>query len=271
MKKGASIHIFWDYKRLNAPKVIKKLHEIGFDSVEILCDQPLFAHWRTKKVENTIKTIKRELRAYDLSATIHAPFHSLNPASYNPGIVYETVEQSKECIRLACRLDSDIVVFHPGKVPSRFFKREDALSNLIKNCGKIIREAEKQGVYLCIENMVNSLNALCTSPYEINLVLDRIGSSMAKVTFDIAHANTTGMLPHIFARRIKKHVKHVHISDNTGSNNHLPLGLGNIEFDKVLNELTGYKGVLNVEGWMPHNQDEFLAWDKKKLDLLVPT
>jgi len=269
VKTGASAHIFWDYTNLNIPRAIQKIAELGFDSVEFLCDQPLYKTWGTTRAYATARVIRKTLENFGLTSTLHAPFHNLNIASYNAGVVKETVRQTWDCVKVAEYIDSSIVVVHPGKVVSRFFKREDAMTNMIKNLGKVITRAEKIEVTVCLENLPLTSKPLCTDVEEIRQVMVSIDSKNLGVTLDVAHANTTGTAPETYARKLKKYIKHVHVSDNTGSDNHLPIGLGNIDFQTVLRELKPYHGILNIEGWMPHNQEYFLAWDKQKLDMIL--
>jgi sugar phosphate isomerase/epimerase len=269
VKTGASAHIFWNYKTLDVPRAVEKIAELGFDSVEFLCDQPLYRTWGTSKAYDTAREIKGILAEFGLASTLHAPFHNLNIASYNKGVVRETVTQMLSCLKAAGCMESKVVVVHPGSVVSRFFKREDAMANMIKNLGRVITRAENMGIIVCLENLPLRSKPLCTDVEEIRQVMASIDSKSLGVTLDVAHANTTGTAPETYARNLKKHIKHVHLSDNTGSDNHLPIGLGNINFQAVLRELKPYHGILNIEGWMPHNQEYFLRWDKQKLDSII--
>jgi len=269
VKTGASAHIFWDYTNLNIPHAIQKIAELGFDSVEFLCDQPLYKTWGTTRAYATARVIRKTLENFGLMSTLHAPFHNLNIASYNAGVVKETVRQTWDCVKVGEYIGSSIVVVHPGKVVSRFFRREDAIKNMVKNIDKIITKTEGMNVLVCLENLALTSKPLLVNVEEIQHVLKEINSKKLGLTLDVAHANTTGTPPETYARKLKKQIKHVHLSDNTGTDNHLPLGLGNIDFQTVLRELKPYHGILNIEGWMPHNQEYFLAWDKQKLDSIL--
>lgn len=56
------------------------------------------------------------------------------------------------------------------------------------------------------------------------------------------------------------------MSDNTGADDHLTIGQGNIDFEGVLRELMPYDGILMVEGWIPRDEDPFLRHDRAELE-----
>ena len=92
---------------------------------------------------------------------------------------------------------------------------------------------------------------------------EKIAKKLIGVTFDIGHLNVSR--GHGFdekqlvkeAEAIKKHVKHVHITDNFGySDTHLPIGMGNVPVQALL-EALGDEGerakkINEVGGWFQH-------------------
>ena len=53
-----------------------------------------------------------------------------------------------------------------------------------------------------------------------------------------------------FCTHLGGHIKHVHVSDNRGTNDdHLPLGVGNIDWKEAISALksTGYDGTITLE------------------------
>lgn len=267
MRIGLSTAILWDYKDLNLPNAIHHSVEgLGFEAVEIHCENPFFKGWGTEEAETTKREVKDALSTVETEVTLHAPFHDLNVASMNDGIREEVVRQHKECIETARYLDSNIVVVHPGFVASRKFEREMPFRVMVENLKKIAEAAEDAGVELCLENLSSKEKAICVETSEIKKVLERVNMENLKVTLDVAHANTTKSGPLHYVKELKDDIAHLHVSDNTGADDHLPIGQGNIDFEEVLRELMPYDGILMVEGWIPRNEDPFLRHDRKELE-----
>lgn len=267
MKIGLSTAILWDYKDLNLPNAIHhSIEGLGFEAVEIHCEDPFFKGWGTEEAEKTKMEVKDALSTVEAEVTLHAPFHDLNLATMNDGIRKEVVRQHKECIETARYLDSSIVVVHPGFIASRKFERKMPFKAMVENLIEITEAAENAGVKLCLENLSSKEKAMCVETYEIEEVLDRVNSDNLKVTLDVAHANTTKSGPLHYVRELKDEIVHLHVSDNTGSDDHLSIGQGNIDFEGVLQELMPYDGILMVEGWIPRDEDPFLRHDRRELE-----
>lgn len=263
---GLSTAILWDYKELNLPEAIfRSIQGMGYEAVEIHCEDPLFKGWGTKKAEITKKEVKEALSTLDAEVTLHAPFHDLNTATLNKGARDEVIRQHRECLETARYLNSNIVVVHPGFVSSRKYRREVAFEQMISTLRKMADIAEDNGVKVCLENLASKRKAMCVEIPELKEVLDRINRDNFRLTLDIAHANTTKVGPLEYARELKDHISHVHVSDNTGEDSHLTLGQGNIDFEGVLKELHPFDNTLIVEGWIPTDEDPFLKKDLREL------
>ncbi len=269
-KVGLSTQIFWDYNRLDFDYAINySVNNLGFECVEIPCQNPMYAGWGTTKAKKTTRRIKDILSTMDVGVSIHGPYHDLNISSLNIRISNETVRQINEAIDVAVQLNSKIVVAHPGYISSRKYRRENVFNLLLKNFSRIAKHAEDTGVTLCMENLASKPKAMGDNITDIKRIINAINSRNFRLCLDSAHANTTGMEPREFASKLREYVAHVHISDNTGNNEHLPIGMGNINFNEFLHALKPYSGFLIVEGWIPSNEGPFLTWDKGRLDELL--
>ena len=116
-----------------------------------------------------------------------------------------------------------------------------------------------------MENLASKKKAMCVRIPELKKVIKQVNMENLKITFDIAHSNTTKTGPLEYIRELKKHIAHVHVSDNTGADDHLTIGQGNIDFEKVLHKLKPFNGILIVEGWIPENEDPFLEYSLSEL------
>ena len=87
--------------------------------------------------------------------------------------------------------------------------------------------ADEQDVLLCVENMRFDFD-LCNSPEECLFIMEN-----GYAAFDIGHANITDD-PIKFAEKIRHKIRYVHVHDNNGKEDeHLPLGEGNIDYEKI--------------------------------------
>ncbi len=263
---GVSTAIMWDYKKLNIPEaIIHSVDDLGFEAVEIHCESPFFKGWGTEKAEKTKKEVKEVLSTVETSVSLHAPYHDCNIATLNRGIEKEVISQLKECIETADYLGTDIVVVHPGFIASRKYERKMVFNKMVDNFKKITSFAENFGVKICMENLSSKKKAMCVGIPEIKKVLDRVNMKNLKLNLDIAHANTTKTGPLEYVKELKEYIAHVHVSDNTGEDDHLTLGQGNIDFKKVLSKLRPFNGIVTVEGWIPENEDPFLKYSLSEL------
>ncbi|MEA3255606.1 MAG: sugar phosphate isomerase/epimerase family protein [Candidatus Altiarchaeota archaeon] len=270
MKIGFAAQIFWDYQKLDLDYVINHaVNDLGFECVEILCQNPMFPGWCTNKVKKTKKEIRDILSTLDVGVSLHAPYHDLNIASWNIGVKNEAIKQVKTCIEVANYLESGIVVVHPGYVASRKYRRNKTFDMMMESFREITKTAEDLDVKLCMENIASKPKAMGVHIQEIKRMVEEVNSENFKLTLDVAHVNTTGLTPKEYIEGLREYIFHVHISDNTGGNDHLPLGLGNIDFEEFLGDLRPYKGFLIIEGWIPRNQDYFLKWDKMQLENII--
>jgi sugar phosphate isomerase/epimerase len=88
--------------------------------------------------------------------------------------------------------------------------------------------------------MVNVEFLLGRFPDEIaDMRVDGLG-----FTFDVGHANTADAIDSF----LRMPIDHVHLHDNNGqTDEHLVLGLGNINWSRVMRGLRRYKGVFVLE------------------------
>lgn len=140
---------------------------------------------------------------------------------------WEKLERSAEAAR---RLDADVVVVHP---PFRW--QRDYARGFVDG---VRRLTEETGVTFCVENMYpwrapgRELKAYMPGwdPTELDY---------ADLTLDLSHASTANQQSLDLARSWGDRLKHVHLTDGTGSamDEHLVPGRGDQRADKVLEHL----------------------------------
>lgn len=147
-----------------------------------------------------------------------------------------------------CELGTKKLAIHAGySYPHRHFSYGDKRDMWIDALETLMSEAEKRGLTLMMENVLNSK--------ENNKLLKELMRNFASLGFllDVGHANlympsnTTGDYMKYFKHRLK----HVHLSDNFGRSDdlHLPLGTGGIPWQYVLMSIkkTGYDNTFTLE------------------------
>lgn len=232
-------------------------HEV--ESIELYIPK-LGIYEGTKLIKNRIKKIKDFLSTSDMSTSIHAPYFSDAP-NYPHELIVDTARlydtQSRlmeECIIMAEKLGSKVVVIHPGRIE---MDRKTSFGNMVSGLSRIAKIAEGRNVMLGLENKEGTdPRNLCCFASELIEAMEQIGSPNLRATFDIGHANLTcggdSSKMRNFVREIKDYVVHIHVHDNGGiltekywGDLHGAPGAGAIDFS-VLKELD-FNGIYNLE------------------------
>ena len=185
------------------------------------------------------------LNSLDFNFTIHSPIIDLNIASLSKAIQKTSINEIAKSIDIANKMDSDIVVVHPGSIPFLARPYED---KVLAKCRESIVICQNYaidfGVNLAIENMPNIEGFLYQDIKKLNDLL--VGLDMY-MTLDVGHAATTGFLEN---EMYFDSVKHIHLSDNNYDNDmHYSLGEGSIDFKTVMDifEKNNFDGVYVIE------------------------
>lgn len=185
------------------------------------------------------------LNSFNLDYTIHAPFMDVNIAALGSKSRANSIEQIKDSIDLANRIDAKVVVVHPGLIP--FLAREmpeevyKVSDNSIKEIGDYSQDS---GVNTTIENMPAFETMIYQDMNRLNETLVEFDMGM---TFDIGHAHHSGISPD---ETYFDSIKHIHAHDNMGDeDSHLALGEGNIQLKDIITtfENKKYDGIYMIE------------------------
>lgn len=259
--------IYWS-NNSKITETLKHIHKLGFDNVEIYCGHPFIEGWEKEDYLKKMESIKDILVDRKMHPTVHAPHYDINIASWNSKIRKNGIKQIKKAIKSAKILGAKKTVVHPGYVSSRKFSREKSFKKMMKSLKEIDRYAKRKNIKLGLENLGWNPKALCTTPYEIKETIKYNDLENTGITFDVAHANSIpNWDPIDFFKEISAYVTHIHISDNRGEDSHHPIGVGNIDYETLLEYIdrTGYNGKLTLEGWLPKKDytDEFVRTSVK--------
>ncbi len=148
-------------------------------------------------------------------------------------------EVLKETVIFTSEIGSKILTFHPEKGDIPLYK-------------DVFDLALGKGIDIGFENYKESGNYY--KPEELKYIAGQFsGYPNMGITFDTGHANI-GTKPHEYLKAIAGDLKifNVHLHDNMGkTDNHLPLGQGNINFSELIVMLDeiDYRGNFIIEHW----------------------
>ena len=243
-----------------ASKLKVDLVELKLDKLELL---------QTLNSQKSLTEITDLLYTYNFKYSVHAPSININLASLNPTILKASLKTVLKAVTFAAEINADLIISHVGRLsndyPYKYVKK--SLKNALKTLSKINKKSTDLNVTFTIENDHKSGDYILAGyPKQLSYLIENIG---CKLTFDVGHANTLGK-PEKFIKELKDHIVNVHLHDNNGENDeHLPIGNGNINFQKVLDSL-GNK-VLKIPLTIECHSFSGLKNDVKKLRDLLDT
>ena len=216
------------------PKEIEEIGELGFDYVELTMDPP---EATPKKILSQKGAIRGLLNRYKMGITGHLPTFVLTSDLYE-SLRMASVKENFEALEAAAELGIEKMTLHPGYITGLGkFVLDRAKGYGRDSIESILKKAVSLDITLCIENLFPQAHFL-SSPHEFQEVFEIFQE--LRLTLDIGHANLGGGKNKStdFIRRYGYRIGHVHANDNFGKeDNHLPIGAGIIDFEKILREL----------------------------------
>lgn len=186
-----------------------------------------------------------DTKSNNLKYSIHSPFLDINIASLNETIRKASVNDIKNSMDFASKINAEIVVVHPGNIPFIAKGLEDKIyEKSIKSMKELKLYSNEIGVEIAIENMPNIEVFIYQNINDLNNILEELELAM---TLDIGHANTLNYTPN---EMYFPSIKHIHMSDNFGNDDdHLAFGEGSIDLKACVNifEEKKYDGIYMIE------------------------
>jgi len=179
----------------------------------------------------------------DSYISIHAPFVS-STSLVNLDLANTESERARfvmeQVFRIAGELNSGHVVIHAGVMSQGSMNR--AIS-AIKSLAKL---AEEYSVILLLENVhpFKRRREIGTLPQELLKTYHEVNDESLKLVLDIGHAFLSskyyGFDVTEWFDLLSPYIYHMHIHDNHGlRDEHLPLGLGRIDFNGIIDAIKG--------------------------------
>ncbi len=203
---------------------------------------------------NIIKKSREIAKNNNIHLNLHVPYF-LPVASLISEISEATLKFIKQEVVLANQLGAKRITLHSGKmevprVPTAVIKNFEVF---IRNLKKIVGFSKKYSIKVGVENTFSE-GGICRTAEELLKVTDL--AKEAGIVFDCGHVNVIGENLIKYFKKVRNRVVNVHISDNNGKiDEHLPLGMGNINFKKLFKEFkkTNYYGPFILEVFPSEN------------------
>jgi len=212
-----------------------------FDFLDLTLEPPAAHPQRVK-----VTAIQRALKEYGLNLVGHTAYY-LPIASPYESLRKAALKEMRVALQFFAALGAAKVTVHPDKSIVSALGQKRIWEKNLESLADIVKLAEPLGLRILIENMDRTFNTV-GQIQEALLRLPQVGFHL-----DMGHANLnveknrTGEFLKTFADRLS----HVHLSDNFGKSEdlHLPLGTGNIEWEKLIPLLknSGYNGTITLE------------------------
>lgn len=220
-------------------RVIEAAAGHGFGFVELSMEGP-----QTREtLESDAGRIRGLLEEHGLGCVVHLPWVRMEVGSPFPEVrdAWHTVlEQSLET---ADRLGAEKAVVHGTNTERDYHRKAEYVYDALD---AVRATAASHDVELCAENV--DATPMCVD--EFPSLFEHTDVSM---TLDTGHASVEGHDAASLAEFLSAHadrVSHLHLHDNDGdSDAHLPLGLGRLDFRRLLAPLRGsdWDGTLSIE------------------------
>jgi len=237
---------------------VRLIADLGFDFIDLTLEPE-----ETFSGTVDVKRLKRAIESSGLGVVGHTAWY-LPVGSPFPELREVAVNELGRCLRVCKELGATKMNLHPSmKVP--LHDEEWVISQNVDALARLIEMARPLGIDVMIENMPNFSRVAHLKP-----ILEAVPE--AKLLLDAGHANldspynhTEELLAHFGDR-----LAHVHVSDNRGGHDdmHLPLGVGNINWAKIVKALknAGYDGTITIEVF--GDDDDYLIMSRDKLKRL---
>jgi len=240
------------FRHYSIEESIKQIANIGYDGIEIMCDEPHafppLTQGKINLIKNSIQknnTVISNLNGFMMCAI--GDFH--HPSWIEPNIQErkKRISHTINCIHLAHQLGANTVSTEPGgpieKTPSKI-----AYDVFEEGLREVLPFAEKNKVTLLIEPEPKLL--IENSSQFLNFI-SRFDSKYLGLNFDVGHFYCVKEDPVSLIKSLKDFIFHVHLEDISAEriHHHLIPGHGSINFNEIFSALNSidYKGFVTIE------------------------
>jgi sugar phosphate isomerase/epimerase len=241
------------YTRYDLFTTLEMIATIGFQGVEIMCDQPHLypPEWTPEQLERLKSALGRlNLKVTNLNSfTLYAVGDVILPSwiEDDPQRRQIRIDHTRNCLHLATALQCGNISIPPGG-RAGLLPEKEALAMFRKGLEETITTAESLGVKLLIEP---EPLLLIENSWQFESFMRDVRSPAVGCNFDVGHFFCAGEDPADAFERLFPWIGHVHIEDIAANrvHDHLIPGLGAIDFVSILERMVkmGYQGDISLE------------------------
>lgn len=232
--------------------------DLGFEFLDLTLEPE-----ETYSAAVNIDRVARALEEANMGLVGHSAWY-LPVASPFPEFRELAMRELERCLRVFRDLGAKRMNLHPWTRVS-LYDEEWVIAQNVEALAKLADTAREMGIVVMLENMPHFSRVSQIKP-----ILDAVPD--AEFLLDVGHANIDA--PYNRSEELLANfghrLGHVHVSDNRGGHDdqHLPLGVGNINWLSVVHNLknVGYDGTVTVEVFGDDN--DYLALSREKFKAL---
>jgi sugar phosphate isomerase/epimerase len=224
---------------------------MGLEVQHFADGQLLDGTWRQKLAE-----VKQALAGFGGYLSMHAPFTSMDPASFDPQARAVSRGRYFHALQIADQLGARAIVYHLSYPHLRKYHGglTDWIEPRITYWGEFSEMARKLGITLVLENTHEE------SPLPQTTLLSAVNSPALRACLDTGHANMTAATPiGAWIAELAPWLSYVHAHNNCGAtDDHWPFNKGTLDMPRVLRALDALPAPPRVCLEL-HNYDDQLA------------
>jgi len=174
-----------------------------------------------------LKRVARELSSAGLRVTMHGPYSGVNPGSADESVRIHTMEVYEKAFEAASILRPVNIVLHAGYNEGRFKGgAREWMAQSLKTWPRFAGLAADIGVTIAAENIFEK------EPSTLKALVEAVASPSFRVCLDAGHLAVFSSVPfEEWFASLGPHIAEVHLHDNnSGADEHLPIGEGSIDF-----------------------------------------
>jgi protein FrlC len=241
------------YVNYSLEETIQRLSALGIQGLEIsaLSESVTFGPGmvddaRIEAVAAKARRAGMEIASYDCEVL---PLYGRNMANPSAQVRKSVTEYIVESTDIARALGAPYLVLVAGRAQFGT-ARKTAWKWLVEMLKTCVEHAEKRGVALLIEHTTMFEGNVVVTLHDLLELLDAVKSDHLLPLVDTGHVAVNGESMVDYVRSLGGRIRHIHIDDNNGrTNEHLPPGMGTINFEPLFRALKGigYEGYLSIE------------------------
>lgn len=211
--------------------------ELGLDFIELNQNLPDY-----QADSMNLLHIRNVLEQYSLFATLHLD-ENLNPFDFNGYAARAYLETALAAVRIARKLSCPVITMHLPRgvyftLPDRKvylyeIYEEQYLMRVLTFRDKMEEALKNSGITICIENTT-------WSELQQKTAAILLESPVFGLTFDTGHDYCSGGSAKDFFFSQASRLRHVHLHDSDGVNDHLPLAMGTLDIKRILGQVQAF-------------------------------